>query len=64
VALVFAHVAKMPLPAFEDLNVAIDSIGRLFVKCVNALTANTRTTLVPEFQHDWLAVFREPWIHS
>jgi hypothetical protein len=56
--------ARAALPAFDDLNLAIDSIGHLFIKYVNALTAETYATLVPEFQHDWRAVFREPWIRS
>ena len=56
--------ARAALPAFEEMDLAIDSIGHLFIKYVNALTADTYATLVPEFQHDWLAVFREPWIGS
>jgi hypothetical protein len=56
--------ASAALPAFEEMDSAIDSIGHLFVKYVNALTADIRVKLVPEFQHDWLAVFRKPWIRS
>ncbi len=44
--------ARAALPAFDDPNFAIDSIGRLFIKYVNALTAETYATLVPEFQRD------------
>ncbi len=54
--------AKAVVPAFDDLNAAIDSIGGLYDKYNNALTASTHAKLVAELDHDWKAVFRQPWI--
>lgn len=54
--------AKSAVPAFDDLNAAIDSIGGLYDKYNNALTASSHAKLVAELDHDWKAVFREPWI--
>jgi len=52
------------LPKFSDLDTAIDVVGELFTKYGNLLTASTFVTLVPEPQHDWLAIFRVPWIRE
>jgi hypothetical protein len=50
------------LPTFKDLDANIDLIGELFAKYGNLLTASTWTTVVPVVQHDWQAIFRQPWI--
>jgi len=53
---------KAAVPQFADLDAAIDSIGELFKKYHGLLTASVHTTLVPVLDHDWKAVFRQPWI--
>jgi hypothetical protein len=62
-----AHSDARPspgLPTFKDLNAAIDQIGDLYAKYYLLLTANGFVDLVPAIQHDWLAVFRQPWIRE
>lgn len=55
-------VAKQPCRSLRDLNTAIDSIGEMFSKYHGILTASVHATLVPVLDHDWKAVFRQPWI--
>jgi hypothetical protein len=52
------------LPTFDDLNASIDVIGELFGKYGNLLTAASWVTVVPVMQHDWQAIFRQPWLRS
>jgi len=62
-----AHSDRNPapiVPKFSDLNAAIDVVGDLFTRYGNLLTASTFVTLVPEPQHDWLAIFRVPWLRD
>lgn len=54
--------ASPDLPTFNDLDAAVDQIGYLFKKYANLLTASSYGTLVPVAQHDWKAIFRQPWI--
>jgi hypothetical protein len=54
--------AATTVPTFADVDAVIDTIGDLFTKYANLLTASTWGTLVPVFQHDWLAPFRVPWL--
>lgn len=46
----------------SDIHDDIDVIGDLFKKYYNLLTASSYVFLVPVIQHDWLAIFREPWM--
>jgi hypothetical protein len=39
-----------------------DVIGGIFARYSSLFTAAGYVTLVPVIQHDWKAVFREPWI--
>jgi hypothetical protein len=60
-----AHAGRRPLktlPTFEDLDLAVDTIGDLFRKYALLLTASSWVTLEPVPKHDWLAVFRQAWI--
>jgi hypothetical protein len=50
------------LPTFDDLDACIDLLGDLFKKYANLLTASSWLELVPVLQHDWQAVFRQPWL--
>jgi AbiU2 len=52
------------LPTLNDIHDAIDVIGELFKKYNNLLTASSFVFLEPAIQHDWLAVFRQPWIRG
>jgi hypothetical protein len=69
-AFVEEHVAhsdarpRKGLPSFDDLDAAIDQIGHLLKKYVFLFTAAGLVQLVPVIQHDWEAVFRQPWIRS
>jgi hypothetical protein len=54
--------ARAAVPAFDDLNAVIDSIGTLYDKYNDALTANSHGSLVPVLDPGWKAVFRQPWI--
>jgi hypothetical protein len=46
----------------KDVHEAIDVIGDLFKRYYNLLTASSFVMLEPVIQHDWEAIFREPWI--
>ena len=60
-----AHSDSRPsqdFPTFDDLHGAMDQIGKLFTKYALLLTAAGYVDLVPVIQHDWMAVFRQPWM--
>ena len=65
-----AHAEKPPRTPVEvtltlkDVHDDIDVIGNLFKKYYNLLTASSYVFLVPVIQHDWMAVFREPWMRD
>ena len=64
-----AHSDRRPLPAaslptLDDVHDAVEKIGGLYKRYYNLLTASSWAFLVPVIQHDWKAVFREPWIRS
>jgi hypothetical protein len=52
------------VPRFDALDDAIDGITNVFTKYTEAVIGKTWPVLVPEIQHDWQAVFREPWIRA
>jgi hypothetical protein len=62
------HVAHMDrrgsktLPTYNDIDEAIDLIGRLFVRYHALLTASSYTQLEPAFQDDWAAPLRTAWL--
>lgn len=45
-----------------EVHDAIDVVGHLFKRYYNLLTASSYGSLVPLIQHNWKAVFREPWL--
>ncbi len=60
-----AHSDQKPgetMPTFNDIDAAIDVIGDLFTKYVLLLTAAGYAQLTPVIQHNWKAIFREPWL--
>lgn len=48
--------------SLTEVHDVIDVIGTLYQKYYSLLTAHSMGTLVPIIQHDWTAVFRQPWI--
>lgn len=44
------------------MNDALDALGPIFKNYSNVLTAGTYLTLEPVTQHDWKAIFRQPWL--
>ena len=47
------------MPTLADIHGAGDTIGHLYERYYNAVGF-----LVPVIQHDWQAVFREPWMRQ
>jgi hypothetical protein len=45
----------------NDIHDAIDLIGEVFTRYYSLFEAASMVTLEPVIQHDWKAVFREPW---
>jgi hypothetical protein len=50
------------MPTYNDIDAAIDLVGETFSEFVPLLQAQSYITLTPEFQDDWRAVFRVPWM--
>jgi hypothetical protein len=62
-----AHADAVPAQVtltFEEVHAAIDSIGYLFKKYYNLLTASSYVTLEPKIQHNWKAAFRVAWMRA
>ena len=59
-----ADELKHAVPTYEDLNAAIDEIGRLVQKYWSLLTAQRLATLVPTIHYDWQEPFRQAWLPS
>ncbi len=64
-----AHSDRRPvpttsLPKLDDVHTAIDTIGDLHRRYHALLTCIGITQLVPVIPHDWLAVFRQPWMST
>ena len=62
VAHVDAKPSKTSGPTFNDIDKAVDQIGDLFGRYSVLLHAADYVSLVPEIQHDWTAIFKEPWM--
>jgi hypothetical protein len=50
------------LPSLSDVHDAIDSIGEIFRRYYNLLTAASMLQLEPTVLWDWMAVFRQAWM--
>ncbi|HWY17750.1 MAG TPA: hypothetical protein VNY27_03455 [Solirubrobacteraceae bacterium] len=61
-----AHAAAEPtvpeMPTYDDLNAAMDALGRICQKYTVWLTAGWPATWEPVMQHDWEAIFRVAWL--
>lgn len=52
------------LPKFADLDPAIDMMGLVYRRYFGLITGLPKPTLVPRVDHDWKAVFYQPWARS
>jgi len=50
------------LPRFDDLDTCIECLDKLYTKYHRMFHAQGNGSLMPKYQYDWKAVFREPWI--
>jgi hypothetical protein len=50
------------LPRFDELDTCIECLDKLYVKYHRMFHAQAIDSLMPTYQNDWKAVFREPWI--
>ncbi len=57
-------VARQVTVAVSDVHPAMDTFGELFGRYYTLLTASTLATLTPIPQHDFFAVFRQPWMRE
>jgi hypothetical protein len=49
-------------PLFRDGDAFIDLLDKLYVKYHLLFHASWMRSLMPTYQYDWKAIFREPWI--
>ena len=60
-----AHLDKKgptTIPTFHDLEECVDFMEELLKKYLLLLRADCYTQILPTWQYDWQAIFREPWI--
>lgn len=60
-----AHHDKKPmrrLPTYTDLNRAIDAIGKSLAMCHLVIRSKGPGRFAATIQHNWRAIFRQPWI--
>ena len=50
------------LPTYDEVDACIDVLDNLYVRYLLLFHASNMTSLLPEMQYDWKAVFRVPWI--
>jgi len=48
----------------DEIAGVIDTIDALFERYYNLLTASLWSSRFPPMEHDWTAIFREPWMRS
>jgi hypothetical protein len=62
-----AHLDERPpatLPTFDELDACVDLLEQLVLKYEMILKTSAPQSLLPTWQYDWKAIFREPWISS
>ncbi|PIU64146.1 MAG: hypothetical protein COS84_08780 [Armatimonadetes bacterium CG07_land_8_20_14_0_80_40_9] len=60
-----AHFDKQVMsniPTFSDLDDCIDFLEKLMEKYYLLFRAGTLESILPVYQYDWKAIFREPWL--
>jgi hypothetical protein len=50
------------LPTYNEVDACIDVLDNLYVRYLLLFHASNMTSLLPEMQYDWKAIFRVPWI--
>ena len=50
------------VPTFKDLDDCIDFLEELMKMCYRLFRAVSLTSILPVYQYDWKAIFREPWL--
>jgi hypothetical protein len=58
------EVGPTIIPTFQDLDDCLDFLEQLLRKYLMLFRARSDDTIVPVWQYDWTAIFREPWIDS
>jgi len=56
--------APKSIPTFNELNDAIDTLDKLYVRYHLMFHAVDMKTTLPIRQYDWKEVFRHPWIED
>ncbi len=59
-----AHVDEQEqvLPTFQDLDKCLDVLEELLKKYLALFRAEAHVRILPVWQYDWKAIFRQPWI--
>lgn len=57
-------VAREVTIKVDDVHQAMDTLGKVFRRYYGLFTASTLATLTPILQHDFFAVFRQPWMRE
>jgi hypothetical protein len=52
------------IPTFKELNDCMDFLEGLIKKYLRLFRADVYLQILPVFQYDWKAIFREPWLPS
>jgi hypothetical protein len=58
----FDKRANKNIPTFKDLDDCIDFLEELIKMCYLLFRAVSLTSILPVYQYDWKAIFREPWL--
>lgn len=58
----FDKRASKNIPTFKDLDDCIDFLEELIKMCYLLFRAISLTSILPVYQYDWKAIFREPWL--
>jgi hypothetical protein len=54
--------APKRIPTFKELNECINFLEKLVKKYLRLFRGKTYIQILPVFQYDWEAIFREPWL--
>ncbi len=58
----FDKRASKNIPTFKDLDDCINFLEELIKMCYLLFRAVSLTSILPVYQYDWKAIFREPWL--
>jgi hypothetical protein len=59
-----AHLLEKPtaIPTMPELDVCVDELEKLVLRYRMLFRASAPHTMLPTWQYDWQAIFREKWI--